>query len=522
MSRVRIYARNLLANWVGYLVNLVVAFCLAPFVLSGLGDQMYGVWVVLTSLTGYLGLIEMGTQAGLGRYVNYYLGRNEVPKANAILNTALAFFLAAGVVLVAAGGALGMAFGALFPKVPAEFLPAARAALLLVAVNLWMSFLGAAFRQVLTAFERFDVANGIDLLVLALRTAGTILVLHAGGGIVPLAGVQVASSVVGVLGAWLCARRVFPQMRIGPAALSRARFRELFGFGIWAFLGQIAMRLMYWTDEIVILAVLGAKHVTLYAFPLMLIQYGRQITDRIAGVLGPQTIKASSVGDLHELRRILGWGSKIIMYLAIPLFVGMIFFGTEFFLLWLGPREGLDWRLSGSVLVLLAVPQLFVMGVRPCVNIINGLGYVRFGALITLAQGVMNLILTLLFVLVMGLGLHGVALGTLVPAVAFNCVVVAFVLRWIRFPAGKFLGNNVLRWAVAAALFAAICQGAAWLPGREIWGWFGLKVAALTVISLPLGWMLIFTRAERAELRRRIASLLPGRKQDPQGGAGVE
>ena len=518
MSRLRIYARNLLANWVAYFANLVVAFCMAPFVVHTLGTATYGVWMVLSAVTGYLGLVEIGTQAGLGRYLNFYLGRRDIPKVNGILNTALAFFVVVGVVLLAAAAGMGTVFGSLFTKVPAELLPAARPALLLIALNLWLSFLGTGFSLVLTSFERFDLSNAIALVVLAIRTVGTIVVLMTGGGIVRLAAVQVVSSAVGVVGAWLCARRVFPQMHLHLSEVSKQRFTELFGFSIWAFLSQVAMRLMYLTDEIVILVLLGAEQVTFYALALMLIHYGRNLIDHMAGVLGPQTVKASSVGDHAELRKMLGWGSKILMYVAIPLFVGMMFLGREFFVLWQGP----EFRISGSVLILLAVPQLFIMGVRPTVSIIKGLGYVRFGALITLAQGVANLALTLVFVMGMHMGLYGVALGTLVPATIFNCILVAFVLRWIHFSPGGFLRNNVARWVVSAALFSGACLLVSFLPGKERWLWFALKVLALVAVSFVLGWYVVFSRAERATLRRELRRLLPGGGQDTGGAADAE
>ena len=44
MSRARIYARNLFANWVGYGASLLVMFFMSPFVVHTLGDVDYGVW----------------------------------------------------------------------------------------------------------------------------------------------------------------------------------------------------------------------------------------------------------------------------------------------------------------------------------------------------------------------------------------------------------------------------------------------------------------------------------------------
>ena len=71
MSKSRIYARNLGANWIGYGANLAVMFFMSPFVVHSLGNARYGVWTLLTSLTGYLGLVDIGVRGGTGRYINY-------------------------------------------------------------------------------------------------------------------------------------------------------------------------------------------------------------------------------------------------------------------------------------------------------------------------------------------------------------------------------------------------------------------------------------------------------------------
>ena len=41
MSKARVYARNLTANWIGYVANIVVMFFLTPFVIHELGRTGY-------------------------------------------------------------------------------------------------------------------------------------------------------------------------------------------------------------------------------------------------------------------------------------------------------------------------------------------------------------------------------------------------------------------------------------------------------------------------------------------------
>jgi len=104
MSKARIYARNVIASWTGHGANVVVAFFLSPFIVHSLGDARYGVWTLLMSLTGYLGLVDVGVRASTWRFLNYYLGRGEQEKVDRLISTSLAFFTAVSLAVMAVAG----------------------------------------------------------------------------------------------------------------------------------------------------------------------------------------------------------------------------------------------------------------------------------------------------------------------------------------------------------------------------------------------------------------------------------
>lgn len=216
------------------------------------------------------------------------------------------------------------------------------------------------------------------------------------------------------------------------------------------FIGRIAIRLLYWTDTLVIGILLGPTMVTFYSIPMMLILHAKGLLGQISGTLEPRTIQVAGRQDYRELRWVFGWGSKIVMFLAIPTFIGLIVFGKEFMTLWMGP----DFCVSGPVLILLAIPQFCVYLLGPGASIVNGLGRVRFGAVVSISQAIANLALTLVFVMVFKLGLKGVALGTLIPMIGFNILLATFILRWIAYPARGFVVGNVLRYCVTAGVLA--------------------------------------------------------------------
>jgi O-antigen/teichoic acid export membrane protein len=518
MSSTQIFARSLRANWIGVAANGIVSLFLSRYVYAALGEDIYGVWLLVVSLTGYLSLIELGMRTSLGRFINYYLGRKETEHVNGIISTALTFFLACGIPLFAAAILIAPNFGAIFPKASPAYLDGARSAVMMVSLSLWLTFFGATFTQVLFSQDRFDIYNIINIIVLVVRAVGTVVVLHFDGGIARLSAVQAGSSLVGVILSYIMAHRVFPALNIRFRRVTWAYFRELSSFSIWAFVSSIAMRLLYLTDLLVIGWFLGPGAVPYYNIPIMLVVYSREFVGQITEVLAPQTMKHCGTGDYESLRYMFRWGSKVTMALAIPFYSGLILLGPEFMTMFWGPA----FDQSKWVLVILAVPQLVTMAVRVGGSIISGLGHVRFGASMSLAQALCNFGLTLLFLGVFKMGLIGVALGTFIPMILFNIFIGLCIARWIQLPVMPFIRRNVLRWTVGVGvLFSLIyikrqvsMQGLLdwtdWL--RDPWIRFFIKVIVFAGTASAINWFIVFNAKDRRQIWLQIKAMFQRRK----------
>ena len=496
MSRARIYAKNLTANWVGYGANLLVMFFMSPFVVHTLGDVNYGVWSLMMSMTGYLGLVELGTRAGIGRFINYYLGKDDIPKVNGIISTGIAIFVAIGLLLLIAGTVLALTLHLIFAKIPAELLPSARIICLLIVGNLWMAFLSAPFRQVIQAHERFELTNAVDVLVLLVRTGGTVAALLNGYGLVTLALVQIAGSILGQVGVQILARHVFPQLSIRPSLVSLVRFRELFGFSIWAFVAGVAHRLLYSADTIVIAILLGPKWITYYTIGGMLLYKSRDLVHQATSIFSPEIMKDCAREDWPALRTQFRRGSNLAMGISILTLIGMIAFGREFIILWMGPR----FEISYTILVILASSSLPAVAFSIASPVYSGLHRVKLSALLTLSQGLLNLGLTLLFVIRFGMGIEGVAWGTFYPRIVFAVVGALIAMRWIGMSPAEFFSTAGVRWSLLGCAFWMACWTVNLLPWHDGWAQFFSRVGLAVAIYLPLMWMILFDRQDRARM----------------------
>jgi O-antigen/teichoic acid export membrane protein len=505
------------ASWFSYAANLLVMFFLTPFVIRTLGDSAYGVWTLLISLTGYMGLVELGVRPGMGRFINFYLGRNEPHNVNAIISTAMLIFLGCGVLLVVVATTLGVFFGSIFPKTPEGMLGDARLAILLIAANLFVSFYSVAFLQVLTAHERFDLSNGINLVLLGLRTVATVLALWHGGGILWLAGITLASGLVQLVAQAVLAKRIFPALRVSPRLASRAHFRELFSFGMWAAVGSMAFQLLTWFDMLMVGVFLGPAVVTLYTVGAQFVIYGRNLVGECAAPFGPQIIKDCAVNDMPGLRYLIPRAGSVIMGLSTLMFLGFVFFGREFIRLWMMDRGAGDtfetftrFDVSYEVLMILSLAQWASTATIVLGNVYNGLNRVRFAAMLTLAQSLISAaaVVTLLLT---GAHLAGVALGGAIPRVIFAIVSTMVVLRWIRFGWLAFVQTQLLRWTALAATFALICLTVNWQLPHGTLLWFAIKVGLAGLAYAPLAWFILLPRDERVRWGAMIRNKLTGR-----------
>src|SRR5207248_1245203 len=134
----------------------------------------------------------------VGRNIAYHRARHDMAGVNATLSTALALLCAAAVVALVGTLVLLAVFPRVF-DVRAADAAGCRLALLLVGVNVALTFPLTLFDALLWAFQRFDLLNATDIPAVILRTALTFYFIGTGHGLVELA---LVALLTGVAGSW--------------------------------------------------------------------------------------------------------------------------------------------------------------------------------------------------------------------------------------------------------------------------------------------------------------------------------
>jgi O-antigen/teichoic acid export membrane protein len=491
--------RNVLSNWAGFIVVSVVSFFLSPFVIHRLGDSAYGVWVLMASLTGYLGLLDLGVRSAITRYVARFHAQAHHSEAGLVASAALVIFLAAGVVAVCVPTFLAAYVDRLF-QIPEDFRSSARIVLVLAGANIAVSLVGGIFAGVVVALQRFDLRNGVEVLQAGLRALATVLALSAGGGIVTLAVINLFFSVAaGVAYVWLSVR-VYPGLRIRLTDCDRPHLRLVFSFSVYSFLLQVSAQLVFYSDAVVIGAFLPLNAITFFAIAGNLMNYSRGLISSISTTTSPLVSALEAANRDDEVREVLLRGARFATALILPISITFMLRGSSFIELWMGPQYA---ELSGRVLCVLNVALLFAAASQVASATLVGLGRHKILAAIGVLVGICNVALSI--ALVGPMGVVGVAWGTTIPDLATSLLFFPWYLRrTVGIAIQQYAVSTWLRPGVAAAPFALLSWALELLwPAGSL-----LEFSLQLLLTLPLAaagnWFLCFSPAERRYYIRRF------------------
>jgi O-antigen/teichoic acid export membrane protein len=489
--------RNIFSNSVSYVVTAVIGFLLAPFVVHALGNTGYGLWTLVLSLIGYFGLLDLGIRSSVGRFVARHLALRDDRSVNCIASTAFCVLGAAGVLAFVVTVVATVFFFDKF-HVEARFYTSGRIALLIAGFNMACLLPLGVFSSILVAMERFDVLSRITIIGELIRAAATVAVLKSDFGLVGLATTALVITVAEYVAMGLAAKRLHVPLAIHPRFLDFQTLKTLAGFGIYRFIWIIANQLIFYSDSLVIGLYLSAAHITFYAIAGSLIDYGRHTVSLVTDTLFPAATRMDANNDLAGLRELWLVGTKLALTVALPVCIGFFFLGGQFITLWMGS----GYRSSAVILIVLTLPLITGLPQYVSALILAGMAKHKVLAYFALAEGVANLILSI--ILVQKMGVIGVAWGTSIPNIICTGVIVPYyTMRTLKMSGREYLLKGYLRPCLCAVPAAGLAWVFSTLQSNPTWSGFGAEVVAICILFGTLSYFVCLTTAQRADLVER-------------------
>jgi O-antigen/teichoic acid export membrane protein len=493
--------KNVLSNYLRFFLAGVIGFVLTPLLVRWLGDGDYGLWVTVFSLTGYFGLFDQGIRPSLVRYVSRDHARGDDEGLSRTLSTAIVLYTGLGVLTLVATGVVVMTLDQWFKVTPAQ-LPVARQVVWISGLSLALGFPLGTFGAALSGLQRYDIANGVGMVIGIARAFAFVLALRLGGGLIGMAWASLAMNLLGyVVSAWFVFR-LLPRVRYGLARVDREHLRLIGSYSGIAFIGALASNIAFQTDSLVITGFLGAALVTPFALASGLVDNARTLVFSATWVLSPTASELETRGEMDKLQTMLLAGAKYSVLLSWPVLAGMVIFGPNLLETWVGAR----YREAAVLLTILAVPSMLTLPQSTAYSLLYGISRHKGVVALSLINAVLNLGLSLLWV--RPYGNIGVAMGTAVPLVLVSGVAtVIYTCRALSMPVGRYLREGIAQPALVSLAFILPALAAQWL-WRPV-GWVPLfgTCAGAWVVFAAVAWRWGISPSDRARWGRMTAGL---------------
>ncbi|MGH7585903.1 MAG: oligosaccharide flippase family protein [Gemmatimonadales bacterium] len=492
--------RNTLTHWGGFVLSALIGFLLSPVVVRELGNSVYGIWILITSVTGYLGLLDLGVRGAVIRYVARFHAQGDHESANSIASTAIAMFTVLGVLAVVVAGALALGLPVIFHDVPAEHLPEARLALLLTGGAVGLSLVASVYGGVVGGLQRFDLINAWAAGTNIVRSALVYFAVTRGYGILALAAIALLVTSWYAVVTRSLARGLYPELVIRRRLAEWKWVGVIFSFGLASVMINASHMLIGQADAIVIAAFLPVAQVTFFSIGAGLVHHAQAIQRGVTFMIPAMISAMQAKGTTDGVRRTVIRGARALSMILLPIAVTFLIRGSSFIGLWMGPEYS---ELSGRVLQILTVRMWFTAGMGVLSTSLQGLNRHQKLVPVMIAEALTNLALSI--ALVRPFGVVGVALGTALPSLV---TVLGVFPRIYRRELGIGLGNLAReiwgRTTLAVIPFAA----ATWAIERT-WPADGLlqffaQVAAILPLAFAGAWILAMDDEDRNVIRGRF------------------
>lgn len=487
--------RNTAAGYLSFGVNSLLGFLVTPYLLHHLGVDGFGVWVLVLSIIGYVGLVELGLGAATARQVAAAGAGGADDSVEAILGSSRLLYLG-----VAAVGVLLMApVVALLPhlvRIPEASVGPARGALSLLVLAQVITFHFTVYSAALIGKGRFDLL-AVPGLVTAVATAGSqAIVVAVTKSLTALAAVTVIAALVSAaVNRWIYVRAVggsVPRL----SAATRSAARSLAQLGRYNALLGLFGTIAYSSDLVVVGIFLPSRSVAAYAVATRAVNVIRILSTRATDVLMPTFADSAAREDYSRSFRLFSDSVLVSLALALPGCVALIVYGPGLLTLWLGtpPPE------SESVAAYLAAALLLQLPAHSVFTFFSGIGQLRKMVWFSAFAALGNLALSI--VLVASVGVHGPAAGTMIEVGLTGALLPILACRAMAVRYRDYARAALAPVAPAALLVLALGLGSrVWLsPGPAL---SGVLAIAGSVVSL----LTVFACLGRDRRRRYARSL---------------
>jgi len=486
---------NTSTNMVQLIVFLSVTFVMTPIYVRMMGSHDYGLREMILAMIGYMGLLDLGMQPTVSRFVALHNANGERHSLLIVYATSMVFMGAVGILLAVLFWLSALFYPEIMAPEVGEDVEKYTHFLLFVGAGVMFSFPRSVLESYLEGLQRYYIKNFLNIISTILLAVLSYIYMTPENALVLFTCLTVVFTVLRLVILYAILRAPgFGAIYLDLRLFSWAKLKELLNFGVKSCIQGAASTVEKMSDRLVIGFILGPASVPPYAISYTLVSTINTITMTLTHVFMPLFSDLSPRGEQQKILKIYMFASKLIVGLVVvPMVVGINLIGGPFIHIWMNGafEQATVEAIIALISVYIAVPKLnpFVSRYLTAINQHGIFAVVApFAALINLALSV---------VLVMKYGIIGAAMGSVLPVFVVTPIFLAHACRHLGVTMRYYIEKTLIPPLLPVLLMAGIVL---WI--RLGWGLNSYTdiltaVFAGAVVYAGTFWLFSLDRQER-------------------------
>ncbi len=346
-------------NYVNLGLRIGVPLVLTPYILKVLGPAEYGLYMLASTLLVRLYLSDLGRTTST-KFLSEYRAKGDSEGEARFLGTLTLLYSAGGALLLGLGLALYPFQGDIFPKFTAGELGTYRVLYLMTLINAALMFPARSLTGIADSRQKYTVPGLIAVGASILNAVGTWVVLQWGWRSVGLVAFNIGTGILALaLNMLYCFIGLKARLNLRHG-WNRTLCHSLFTFSWWMLLNQLINILNAGTGNYLVAITLGTDAAAVYTCGLQIYANYFLLGGCLAQLFLPRVVgmvtRGASPATQTEAMARLG---RVQLVILLPVAVALIFYGREFFHLWVGEKLGAQAELSWLIALALIIPQTF-------------------------------------------------------------------------------------------------------------------------------------------------------------------
>lgn len=356
---------GVILSYVGMVAQSLISIIYTPVMLRILGKSEYGLYSLVSSVVGYLGLLSFGFGSAYMRYYSKYKVKDDKEGIARLNGMFMTIYMVIGIIALIAGSILLINVKVIFGTgLTASEIGTARILMVLMIVNISISFPISVFNSYVTANEQYLFQRFLNLATCVLNPFLALPLLLLGYKSISLV---IVTTIITILSAainmWYCFRKI--NMRFIFRGFEFSLLKEMFIFSSYIFLNMIVDQINWSVDKFLLGRYAGTVIVAVYAVASQINGYYLSFSTSISSVFIPKVNRI--VSETNDNKLLIDLFIKVgrIQFIVLSLILtGFIWFGKKFILMWAG--KGYDDAYIIAILLIapVTIPLIQNLGIE--------------------------------------------------------------------------------------------------------------------------------------------------------------